>query len=62
MVALKESFHLDMTAMVRNLRQFDIDRELSKEEKLSRAQEAAASLIQYTVAIHGVPGDFQFRR
>ena len=43
MAVLKESFRLDMTAMVRNSRQFDMDRGLSKEEKLSRAQQVAAS-------------------
>ena len=60
MAVLKESFHLDMTDMVRNLRQFDMDRGLSKEEKLSRAQQAAINQIQYGVATHGVPGAFNF--
>ena len=60
MAVLKESFRLDMTAMVRNSRQFDMDRGLSKEEKLSRAQQAAASRIQYDVATHGAPGAFNF--
>ena len=60
MTVLKESFHPDMAVMVRNSRQFDIDRGLSKEEKLSRAQQTAASHIQYGVATHGVPGAFNF--
>ena len=60
MAVLRESFHLDMTAMVRNSRQFDMDRGLSKEEKLSRAQQAVASQVQYDVATHGVPGAFNF--
>ena len=60
MVVLKESFHLDMTAMVMNSRQFDMDRGLSKEKKLSRAQQAVASWVQYGVATHGVPGTFNF--
>ena len=59
MVVLKESFHPDMTAMVRNLRQFEMDRGLSKEEKLSRAQQAATSGVLYSVA-HRVPGTFNF--
>ena len=60
MVVLKESFHLDMINMVRNSRQFDMDRGLNKEEKLSRSQQAAANQIQYGVATHGALGAFNF--
>ena len=49
LAVLKETFHLDMTDIVRISRQFDMDRGLSKEEKLSRVQQAAASQIQYGV-------------
>ena len=52
--------HIDMTEMVKTLRQFDIDRGLSKEETLSRAQQAAASRIHYGDATHGGPGAFNF--
>ena len=61
MAVLKESFYLYIAAMVRNSRQFDMDRGLSKEEKLSRDQQTAASLIQYKVATNGVPGAFNFK-
>lgn len=60
MAVLKETFHLDTTDMVKNSRQFDMDRGLSKEEKLSRAQQAAANQIQYEVASHVVSGAFNF--
>ena len=60
MAVLKETFHLDNTNMVKNSRQFDMDRGLSKEEKLSRAQQAAASQIQYGVVTHGALGAFNF--
>ena len=33
---------------------------MRKEEKLSRAQQAAASRIHYRVATHGGPGAFNF--
>ena len=33
---------------------------MSKEETLSRAQQAAASRVQYGEATHGVPGAFNF--
>ena len=49
-----------MTEMVKNSRQFYMDRGLSKEEKLSRAQQAAASRINYGVTTHGGPGAFNF--
>ena len=38
LAVLKEKFHLDMTDVLKNSRQFDMDRGLSREEKLSRAQ------------------------
>ena len=38
LAVLKEKLHIDMTEMVKNSRQFDMDRGLSKEEKLVRAQ------------------------
>ena len=38
LAVLKEKYHLDMTDVVKNSRLFDMDRGLSKEEKLSRAQ------------------------
>ena len=37
LVVLKGKVHIDMTEMVKSSRQFDMDRGLSKEEKLSRA-------------------------
>ena len=61
MAVLKESFHLDTKDMARNSQQFDMDRGLSKEEKLGRAQQAAASQIQYGVATHGALGAFNFK-
>ena len=45
LAVLKERYHLDMTDGVRNSRLLDMDRGLSKEEKLSKAQQAAAGQI-----------------
>ena len=60
LVVLKEKVHIDTTEMVQTSRQFDMDRGLSKEEKLSRVQQAAASRIQYGAAPHGGPVTFNF--
>ena len=60
MAVLKETFHLDMTDMVRNSRHLYMVSGMSKEENLSRAQQAAANQIKYGVATHGVPGAFNF--
>ena len=43
LAVLKEKYHLDMTDVVRNSRLFDMDRGLSKEEKLSRLQQGRSS-------------------
>ena len=60
MTVLKEKFHLYMTDMVRNSRQFDIGRGPSKEEKLSRAQHAAATPHgdSWSGPKHGLEFDF----
>ena len=60
LAVLKEQYHLDMTDVVNNSRLFDMDRGLSREEKLSRAQQAAAGQIQYGETKHGAIGDFNF--
>ena len=60
LAVLKEQYHLDMTDVVRNSRLFDMDRGLSKEEKLSKAQQAAAGQIQYGETKHGGIGAFNF--
>ena len=60
LAVLKEAFHLDMTDVVRSSRLFDMDRGLSKEEKLSKAQQAAAGQIQYGGTKHGGVGAFNF--
>ena len=49
-----------MTEMVQNSRQFDMERGLSNEEKLSRVQQATENQIQYRVARYGGPGAFNF--
>ena len=38
LAVLKGKYHLDMTDVVKNSQLFDIDRGVSREEKLSRAQ------------------------
>ena len=45
LVVLKEKVHLDMTAVVQTLHQFGMERDLSKEEKLSKVQQAAQDQI-----------------
>ena len=57
---LKEKYLVDMTDVLKNSKQFDMDKELSKEEKLSRAQKAAAGQIQYGETKHGGIGAFNF--
>ena len=51
---------MDMTDVLKNSKQFDMDRGLSKEEKLSRAQKAAAGQIQYGKMKYGGVGAFNF--
>lgn len=57
---LKESNLVDMTEVLKNSKQFDMDRSLTKEEKLSKTQRAAAGQIQYGEMRHGGVGAFDF--
>ena len=60
LAVLNKEVHLGMTAMVKNSRQFDMSRGLSDQEKLSKAQQAAANQIHYGRAMHGGPDTFNF--
>ena len=60
MAVLKEKVNIDMTAVVQNSKLFDMNRGLTKEEKLSKVQQAAVSNIQFGVATHGALGAFNF--
>ena len=50
-----------MTAMVQNSSQFDMERGLSKDKRLSRVQQAAQNQIHSGVTRHGGPGAFNFK-
>ena len=60
MAVLKEKVNIDMKTVVQNSKLFDMNRGLTKEEKLSKVQQAAENNIQFGVAAHGAIGAFNF--
>jgi len=60
MAVLKEQITLDMAAVIQHSKQFDMDRGLTDQEKLSKVQKAAENRIHYGEATHGAIGAFNF--
>ena len=60
MAVLKEKIKLDMSLVIQDSRQFDMTKGLSKDERVSKAQQAAENCITFGEVRHGCPGAFNF--